>query len=425
MRFVQVALATALSITGLTAAAQKPDAQARMTMAAAMTLAEQANPQVLSLEANLAAAEASRVEAARLFKNNPELSLGRTRRDPSGAGGSVKEWGIGIAQPFETGGQWTHRRESAAATLDSLRAEISSARRLSRANAAQRYIEVLSAKRRLQIEQRSAQLFKETSGAVVRRRAAGEDTRLDANVALLEAERAQNAVSAAQERVLDARSELATVLQMPPSALPLVVGELGPLSEADLATDLDRLLLSAQNTPQFRALAARQQAATSQFALERAARYPDVTIGLDVGREGAGEGRERVTTLSLSVPLPLFQRNTAAIGQALTDLRQAELERSVAVRDVQALIRRLWSRLQSQRERIERLAATMLPTSNDNQRLIDRSRRSGQISLLEQLVVNRQALDAERDFTEALTELHTTRIELERVAGLPIGETQP
>jgi cobalt-zinc-cadmium efflux system outer membrane protein len=174
-----------------------------------------------------------------------------------------------------------------------------------------------------------------------------------------------------------------------------------------------------------RALAAREEAARARLSVERANRYPDVTVGLSTGREGFQDGRERLTTLSMSVPLPIFKRNEAAIGQALTDLTQAEVERTTAVRDAQANVRRLWLRLQSQRERVLRLQRSLLPASLDNQQLALRSRQAGQIGLLDQVVVNRQALDAERELNEALGEYATTRIELEGAAGWPIQGIAP
>ncbi len=47
------------------------------------------------------------------------------------------------------------------------------------------------------------------------------------------------------------------------------------------------------------------------------------------------------------------------------------------------------------------------------------TREAGQIGLLDQLIVNRQAIDAERDLIDLLAEMHTTRIELEYAAGWP------
>ena len=386
-------------------------------LAQALRLAETANPAVRAREAEMAAAEGGRREAASPLFNNPELSVERTRRQATAPDGGAREWGIGIAQPFEIGGQQARRREVASAAMDALRAEIEDARRQARSEASLRFHAVLAVQRRIQLEQRSVDLFESTAQAVEKRRSAGEDTRLDANVALIEAERARNALAAAQEQLLDAKGELATVLQLPPSAVPELVGDLGLPTGAALPYGLEQLLASAQALPRQRALNARETAARARVDLERASRYPDVTVGLHVGREGPSDGRERVTTLSLSVPLPLFRRNDAAIGQAMSEATRAEIERAATTRDAQAQVRRLWSRLESQRERLARLQRAMLAASTDNKRLAERSRQAGQIGLLDQLLVHRQALDAERDLNEALAEYHATRIELESAAG--------
>jgi cobalt-zinc-cadmium efflux system outer membrane protein len=416
MRFPLLALAFVLAASTVLTSAQTAGS-GPLTLAEALRVAETGSPAVRAREAQLAAAEGLRREAASLLFNNPELSVERTRRSATAPDGSAREWGLGIAQAIEIGGQQARRREAASASLEALRAEIEDARRQARAEASLRFHAVLAAQRRVQLERRSVELFDSTAQAVAKRRSAGEDTRLDANVALIEAERARNALAVSQEHVQDAKAELATALQLPPSAVPEVIGELGVPSGAPLPYGIDQLLASAQSLPRQRALAAREDAARARVGVERASRYPDVTVGLNVGREGAGDGRERVTTLSFSVPLPLFKRNDAAIGQALSEATQAEIERATATRDGQAQVRRLWSRLDSQRERVARLQRAMVAASTDNQQLAAKSRQAGQIGLLDQLLVNRQALDAERDLNDALAEFHTTRIELENAAG--------
>lgn len=417
MRFPFLALAFVLAASTVPTRAQTAAGTGPLTLAQALRLAETANPAVRAREAEMAAAEGGRREAASPLFNNPELSVERTRRQATAPDGGAREWGIGIAQPFEIGGQQARRREVASAAMDALRAEIEDARRQARSEASLRFHAVLAVQRRIQLEQRSVDLFESTAQAVEKRRSAGEDTRLDANVALIEAERARNALAAAQEQLLDAKGELATVLQLPPSAVPELVGDLGLPTGAALPYGLEQLLASAQALPRQRALNARETAARARVDLERASRYPDVTVGLHVGREGPSDGRERVTTLSLSVPLPLFRRNDAAIGQAMSEATRAEIERAATTRDAQAQVRRLWSRLESQRERLARLQRAMLAASTDNKRLAERSRQAGQIGLLDQLLVHRQALDAERDLNEALAEYHATRIELESAAG--------
>jgi cobalt-zinc-cadmium efflux system outer membrane protein len=367
-----------------------------------------------------------RSEASRLLFNNPELNVELSRRRIPGEG-QTTERTVGIAQTLETGGQQGHRRKAADANFDGLRAEIEDARAQVRADAALRFEAVLTAKRRLQIEERAQALFESTASAVEQRRQAGEDTRLDANVAAIEAERARNALSLAREQLQDARAELATVMQLPPADLPDVAGELQAPAETrpPVVYDLQQLLRSMQELPKLRLLAAREDLARARLDVERASRSPDITLGLATGREGAAAARERVTTFSVTLPLPIFRRNAAAIGQAMTDLTTAEIERAAAVRDSEAQVRRLWLRLGSQQERVARLQRAMLPVYTSNQQLIARSRQAGQIGVLDQILANRQALDAEREWVDALTELQTTRIELERAAGWPQEGTSP
>ena len=390
-----------------------------LTLGEAMRLAETASTAVQGRQAQIAAAAGAQTEASAFLFNNPTLSVEGTRRRADGVDGQANEYNVGFSQAFETGSQQTNRRTAAASAMDAADAEIEDARRNARADAASHFFAVLAGQRRVAIEERSVGIFESISGVVAKRRAAGEDTRLDANLASIEAERSRNALGIARERLLDARNELATTLQMPPDKLPDVAGELDTGHVRALDYDLERLLDALERLPKQRALNARVEAARSRLAVERGNRNPDVTVGVSVGREGFSDGRERLARLWVSVPLPLFKRNDAAIGQATTDLTQAEIESTAALRDARAKVRRLWSLLRSQADRVKRLSEIVLPASTDNQQLSTKSRAAGQIGLLDQLTVNRQSLDAERELNEALAEFQATRVDLERTAGWP------
>ena len=335
MRFPILALALVLAAP--TICAQSANPTPPLSLAEALRLAAQSNPSVRAREAQLSTVEGSRREAAALLHNNPELGADLIRRRLDSPSASWNEWGLGIAQPFETGGQQAHRRDAADASMGAVRAEIDDAQRQAMATAASRFYAVLAAQQRLQIERRGVELFASTAAAVDKRRAAGEDTRLDANLALVEADRARNALDTAEDRLTEARSELATALQLPPSALPEVSGELGSTLTEAARYDLPRLLESARSQPRISALSAREAAARSRLELERANRSPNITVGLGVGQEGPSDVRERLGVLTLSVPLPLFNRNEAAIGQATSDVTQFEIERANVTRDSQAV----------------------------------------------------------------------------------------
>lgn len=434
MRFKTLALAGAMAVAPLSVLGQttqplneQSTSVRAMPLQEAWRLAEAANPTLRSRQAQLEAAEGVRTDASALLFNNPQLSYERGRRDVPQSGLPTDrqvEWRAGLSQTLEVAGQRGYRRDSADAALSALRAEIDDLRRQVRSDVAQQFYRVLALQQRVELEAQALQLFERSAAAVQKRRSAGEDTKLDANVAAVEAERARNQLALAKEQLLDARSELGAKLQLPPEIVPEAAGDLADKARAP-AEPLERLLSSVDMRPRLRALMAREDSARAKLQLERASRYPDVTVGVNVGREGPGEARERVTTLSVSVPVPLFKRNATGIGQAGAELTQAEIDRQATARDTRAQVRALWIKLQSLQSRVRRLQDSVLPTLEDNQQLSLKSQRAGQIGVLELIVVNRQAIDARRDLIDALTEYQATRFALEALAGGPLEGANP
>ena len=424
MRPKTLALACTLFLISVPAFAQSTSPVATstpelapLTLQEALARAAQANPALRSKQAELAAAEGLNSDARSLLFNNPQLAFDKTRRLVPQAGMATErrnEWTGGVSQTFETGGQGGFRRETASSALEALRYEIVDAQRQIRSEIATRFYRVLALQQRVELESQALKLFDDAAAAVQKRRVAGEDTKLDANVALVEAERARNQLALAREQLNEERNDLAARLQLVGPALPLAQGELTP---APMGFALNDLLGSLDSQPRLLALSAREKSANARYRLERASVSPDVTVGLNVGREGSSVARERLTTISVSIPLPIFKRNATGIGQASTAATQAQIDREAAQRDTKANVLSLWTRLASQEQRVRRLQDVVLPALTDNLSLSVKSRQAGQIGLLELIVVNRQALDARRDLIEALTEYHSTRATLELEAG--------
>ena len=365
----------------------------------------------------MAAAEGHAEDTRGLLWNNPELNAEGLRRQlpPSDIGTTTnREWGAGITQALEIGGQHGHRREAARQELIAAQLLAQEAEREVRADVERRFVQVLALQARIGIERDSLTLIERTSSFAGKRVAAGEDSRLDGNVALIEAGRARNQLAALTDQLLQARVELGELLQWPSATLPDVVGDLE--SRATVPA-LDRLLETAAERSQLKAIQAKEAAARSKLDLELAARIPDITVGLGVGREGPQDFRENITLLSVSVPLPLFKRNSGNVAQAQADLARAQAERQGLERGQGANVRALWHRYQSLRSRVQNLRDAVLPALEENQRLSQQSLREGEIGVPQQVLVNRQLLDGRRDLLEAITELRLTRIALDQIAG--------
>lgn len=407
------ALALALALAASSAAAET------YTLDQAIELAERTNPALQSAQAALRAAEGEKTESDAPLRNNPELSgehRWRTTPVPGLADEKVREWQLGIAQTFEIAGQQGYRRQAAEAALAEAKENVEAVRRRILAEVEQRFFKLLALQERLALEQRSLELIENAARLTQRRVAAGEDSRLAGNLARVEAERARNQIAMLEEQLIDARSELAATLQLPQGVAPQAVGD---LSTPPPAYTLRELLDAATQRPDLRVLGHRERAARGRLSLERASVYPDITVGLFTERESSNTSRERINGLSLSIPLPLFRRNEAGIGRATTELTQVEIERRRALRDARAEVSALWSKLQSLRTRVDRLAGSVLPSLDENQRLSAKAYEAGEIGLVELLLVNRQTLDARRELLEAEAELRLVQAELARAAGIP------
>ncbi len=399
------------------ARAEIPEGVRPLTLAEAWRIAEASNPTLQSASANQSALDGASVDARSFLWNNPQLTAEGVRRDvPAAEAGEEwhREWGVGISQAFEIAGQQALRRDIADMDVAAFRATVDETRRQVRAEVEQRFVRVLALQERVAIETLAAQSMANSGAIVGKRVAAGEDSRLDGNLAAVEVDRQRNVLASQRDLLLEARAELATALQLEPGRLPEAVGDLSPRASQ---YTLDALLASTANRPQLRALEQREQSARSRLALERALVYPDITVGIGVGREGANNAREKLVGLNVSIPLPLFRRNGTGIGKATSELTQAQIEQQSAKRDVPAQVRALWLRVQSLRERVKRNEESTLARVDENQRLSRRSYEVGEIGVTQLLVVNRQVLDAQRDLLEARAELRLAIVSLEAAAG--------
>ena len=398
------------------AGAALPAAALTLTLDEASRIAEQANPALRNAQAAIYAVEGQLAESRAALWNNPGLALegSRTRIAQAAAPDDrVNAWRAGVSQQFEIAGQQGRRREVAEAEIAALRANIAEVRATLRADVEQRFVQVLALQQRAEVEKQTVSIVEQSSGIMARRLQAGEIGRLDANLARVEAERARNQLVQLDEQLTQARAELASLLQLPDGELPEVAGEL----RRDAGYRLEDLLQSASRRRQLETFARKEEAARSRLELERAARYPDVTLGLFSGRDGPPALRENLVGLSVSVPLPVFRRNEAGVGRAMTELTQVQIERQAAERDAPAGVRTHWLRVAQLESRAQRLRETVLKILGDNLRLSQIALREGEIGIAELLLVNRQVAETRRELLDAETELRLARVALERAAG--------
>ena len=140
-------------------------------------------------------------------------------------------------------------------------------------------------------------------------------------------------------------------------------------------------------------------------------------MSVNNSREAGVVGDDNITSLGISLPIPLFRRNAAGIGQATTELAQVEVDRVAFTRNAKTAVQAAWQRRQNIQARVQRLDTEVSPKLEENLRLSQLAFQNGEIGLPQLLIVQRQTIDAQRDLVEALRDLRLTQIELEYTAG--------
>ncbi len=394
----------------------EPAQTAKLSLEEAWHLAEQNNPALRAAQAGRMAAEGQVADSRALFWNNPELSYENNRHrvpQPPAADQRYGEWTVGLSQTLEIAGQRRYRNDAALDELAAIDASVVELRLQLRADVEEHFVKVMALQRRAAIETENLKLVESAAQALRKRVAAGESSKLDGNLAAIEAERTRNQLSGIEEQLGTARADLAQLLQISPGTELTAVGELGRSRNYRR----DELLERAAQRPQLEVLAKRESAARNRLSLERASVYPDVTLGVRTSRDGPTEARDRILGFTVSVPLPLFKRNQTGIGKAMSEFTQAQIERQTNERDMRATALVQWTRHEQIKSRVERLKQSVLPPLDENLRLSRLAFQAGEIGVTELLLVNRQVLDGRRDALEAETELRLTQIALERATG--------
>lgn len=390
---------------------------APLTLESALQIAEENNTELKLAISNRKAIQGQLDEANAPLYNNPVINFEARRRSiyqPGRSDAERGEWGAGVSQTFEIAGQQGFRRETVESRLASLEQDIAETRRSVRAQVEEQFVEVLAIQERIEAEQRILALIEHNTELSRKRVAAGEDSKLDGNLAVVDAERARNQLSVLQDQLTRARHDLSTVLQLPEQTLPQVNGGLAPAARTYTLTDL---LASVESRPAVKALSLRENSARSSLALERSQRYPDLTISLNNSREASVVGDDNITALGFTLPIPLFRRNAAGIGQAATELAKVEIDRFAFTRNAKTAVQAAWQRSQNIEARVQRLNSEVSPKLEENLRLSQLAFQNGEIGLPQLLIVQRQTIDAQRDLVEALRDLRLTQIELEYTAG--------
>lgn len=385
----------------------------------------------LSANGELAAArlEATRARA-RLrqagLRPNPIVDFEQTTGRLTSSGGE-SETSIGVALPLETGGRRRRRIELAQAELEATEAEIANRERLLAVDVLTLYAEALAALRELETTEGLTNLDLQTVRVVQIRVNEGETAPLELNLLQAEVERLRSRRALIEGRLRSALIRLKNLAGVVPEEPMRLREELAALTLPAPPPTLDAAIEIALRTrPDLRFARLNEEVAQAGLRLARANAAPDVTAftrynisrsTFDERHVGVLRDKDRTLTFGVSVQLSVFNRNQGARDEAQATIEQARLRRQFIESVVRAEVASAYARYEAARAAVTTFEQGVIGRSNDNLRVIRAAYDLGEFRITDLINEQRRLREAQRDFTEALTEQYRALADLQAAIG--------
>lgn len=362
-----------------------------------------ARPELADLaQARLGEADADALEANTWA--NPTFELARDKT------GASTETSWQISQPIDFSGRRGLR--SRAAEQRRLAAEsenlVRSAERM--AEVRRLFYSTLRQQETLRAVQAWTTRFAEIGNVVDKLTRAGETSGYDRRRLVREQRAAEARLAETGAELARSRAKLSTLLGQ--ANEDGVTGRLLPVAPPTL----DSLRKKLAERPDLAALAAKAEAANADNAVARR-NVPEVTFGIGGKRVDDGVSRETGTLFSVSIPLPLFDRQQSGdrrtAAQAMTARAELNLARQSADGELTGLHRQL-SQLITAAERYRQDAVA---PSAELIRIAESAYRAGESTVLELLDAYKGALEAETTALDLEWKAREARIELDQLTG--------
>ena len=393
-----------------------PSAAISTTLDVLVAEALEKNPELKFYEAEIAAAKAGRKTAGTFA--NPELSggVGQKRVTGGGFSGEGVAWSASIVQPFEWPGRIGLRK--AIANRDIELAELGYGRFKLALAARVRTLGygLFAAQEKAAAAGEVAERFKALREVLVQRDPAGLTPLLETRV--IEATEL-NAQRKASEATLATQAALLELNQLRGVATDtrLAVGQ------AQLAfrpmENLEHVVARARtNSYEVRLRAVELAQQGFRVDLAKNERFPAISVGPAISQENVGNDREQIIGVSLSFPLPLWNRNTGNIEAAKARQVQAETSFYVTQREAERLAREAALTYETKLSDMTKWRPDSVKHFKEAAELADRHYRLGAVPIATFVELQKQYLEAVEGLLDTKKEALEAAAKIELLTGL-------
>ena len=328
---------------------------------------------------------------------------------------------VAISQSFPIAGRILRQKDVARVDIALAEAEVADAERRLAGEVAADVYRLLVVDR--QIASRTALIEIQTKLANTARERfkAAEVSELDVNTVQLDQQRL------VQERAL-LQSQRETLLVSlntrlgRPAIAPLVIDE--PVPTLHALASLTQLQNKAlDRRPDLRSALLSADRAQAQKALAKALRWEDWSVGLELSQDkqaidGAPpQSSDRAIGLSVSIPLPLFNKSQGLLAEADAARDQAQARTEALRLGIASEVAGTHAEATRLQAALAQYDKSMLPVSQSNVRLAQQGYRQGLVPVFEVVLAQRQQADLNAAYLATLDQFLQTLVRLHTAVG--------
>jgi cobalt-zinc-cadmium efflux system outer membrane protein len=405
----------ALSVSFAAAATNEPDA---LNLRQLIELAQHDNKDLQAARYAVEIGRARLMQAGLL--PNPRLDLS-ARSDFAFKNEGEYAGSVGLSQQFPIAGRILRQKDVARVDVALAQAEVEEAERRLAGDVAADVYRLLVIDRQIQSRDQLMGIEEKLAKTTRDRMKAAEVSELDVNTVQLDLQRLSQERALLQSQHQSLTVSLNTLIGRPATSA-LEINE--PLPEADTLPGREQLQAKAfASRPDIRSALLNADRAQAEKALAKAQRWEDWSIGVGLDQDklvidGAPpQSSSRAVGLSLSIPLPLFNKNQGLIAEAQANADQAKARVGALRLGVASEIVGAHAEAVNLQKLLNQYRQGLLPVSQRNVLLAQKGYSQGLVSVLEVVQAQRQQADLNAAYLNTLDQFLQALVRLRTAAG--------
>ncbi|MCW3094512.1 MAG: putative cobalt-zinc-cadmium resistance protein czcC [Chthonomonadaceae bacterium] len=386
-----------------------PSAQ-RVTLAEALRIAAQNNPQLTASVHQVASAQANL--SGQKQPVNPNLFITGITNTPSGLDPSDPTR-YGVIYTLETSGRQRWRMGQARAQLQGTQADAVTTRLTVQQTTASAYADLQTANSNLQTEREAYDTAKRLYDLTTKRVDLGDAPASNATRTRIAVTQEEQNLDKAVTAVRQARAVLNIQLGRDPE-LPIDAAD--PLAFTALTLKLEDLQkLALQSRPELRSAEANRRALDNIVKLQRSQSYPDLQFGANPRTIGDSQ-------VEIAVALPLFDFGSirGAVNKAKEDVKVQDAQIVQVQQQIRLDVQNAYIALTQSQRLIASFQDGILPRTQTLLNQVQQGYALGASSILDVIDAQQTYRSARNDYNNALGDHRRALAQLQRALGAPI-----